>query len=63
VEDRLQVVGLKVPPALPSVQETVPVGDEGDELESPTVAVNVIEVPASTEEGLGVTPVVVWWSG
>jgi hypothetical protein len=58
-EDRLHVVGLKEPPAPPSLQETVPVGGEGDELESATVAVNVDGVPAVTTDGLGETLVAV----
>ena len=58
-DDRLHEVGLKEPPAPPSLQETVPVGGDGDEPESPTVAVKTIEVPAVPVAGLGVTPVVV----
>jgi len=43
VDARLQVVGLKDPPAPPSLHETVPVGDVGEADESVTVAVSVTE--------------------
>jgi hypothetical protein len=62
-DERLQLALLKVPPAPPLLQETVPVGDVGVADESVTVAVNVVELPAVTEDGLGVTAVVVAWGG
>jgi hypothetical protein len=62
-EERLHVVAPKEPPAPPSVQETVPAGGDAVELESVTVAVNVVEVPVVAEDGFGVTLVAVGWSG
>jgi len=62
-EERLHAVAPKVPPAPPSVQETVPVGGVGDEDESATTAVKVIEVPAVADDGFGVTLVVVGCGG
>jgi hypothetical protein len=41
----------------------VPVGGDGDELESATVAVNVIKAPAVADDGFGVTLVVVGCGG
>jgi hypothetical protein len=58
-EESEQEVGLNEPPAPPSLHETVPVGEEGDEAVSPTEAVNVIASPAVTEDGFGETRVVV----
>ena len=59
----MQVLELNEPPAPPSTQETVPVGVVGDADESVTVDVNVIGLPAATEEGLGETAVEVEWGG
>jgi len=59
----LQLVLLKVPPAPPSLQETVPVAEVGVAEESVTVAVNVNELPAATDDGLGVTAVDVGCGG
>ena len=59
----MQVLELNEPPAPPSTQETVPVGFVGDADESVTVEVNVIGLPAATEEGLGETAVEVGWGG
>ena len=61
--ERLQLVLPKEPPDPPSLQVTAPVGEVGEAEESVTVAVNVIEVPAVAEDGLGVTAVVVGWGG
>jgi len=64
-EDELARVGvqepplLKVPPALPSPQVTVPVGVVGLAAVSVTVAVNVIVSPMATVDGFGVTAVIV----
>jgi hypothetical protein len=63
VEESEQPGELNVPPAPPSLQETVPVGEEGDEPVSVTEAVKVIAVPAVTEDGFGETPVVVGCGG
>jgi hypothetical protein len=52
---RVQAEGVKVPPAPPSLQVTVPDGDDGEEPVSVTVAEKVIEVPATTDEGFGET--------
>jgi len=41
----------------------VPVGGDGDELESVTVAVKTIEAPAVADDGFGVMPVVVGCGG
>jgi hypothetical protein len=57
------VVEVKVPPAPPSLHETVPVGEVGDTLLSVTTAVKAIEFPAVAEEGFGETFVVVAWGG
>jgi len=62
-EERLHVIAPKEPPAPPSVQETVPVGGDAVELESATVAVNVVEVPTVADDGFGVTLVVVGCGG
>jgi len=62
-DEMLQLVLLKVPPAPPSLQETVPVAEVGVAEESVTVAVNVNELPAATDDGLGVTAVVVVCGG
>jgi len=62
-DERLQLVLLNVPPAPPLLQETVPVGEVGVADESVNVAVNVIELPAVTDDGLGVTAVDVGCGG
>ena len=62
-EESEQVVGANEPPAPPSLQETVPVGEEGDAAVSATEAVNVIAVPAFTVDGFGETDVEVGWGG
>jgi len=48
-------VAEKVPLASLSSQRTTPVGTDGVEVASTTVAVTVIEPPAATEAGLGET--------
>ncbi len=51
---------LKVPPLAPSLHVTVPVGEVAVPLSlSVTDAVKVMLLPGATEEGFGVTPVVV----
>jgi hypothetical protein len=57
------VVEVKVPPAPPSLHETVPVGEVGDTSLSVTTAVKAIEFPAVAEAGFGETFVVVAWGG
>jgi len=57
--DSVQDDGVKLPPLPPSFQETGPVGVVGDPAVSTTVAVNVIVLLTVTEEGFGVTVVVV----
>jgi hypothetical protein len=59
MDERVQLEELNEPPAPPSLHEMVPVGEVGVADESVTVAVNVIELPALTDDGLGVTAVVV----
>ena len=63
MEERAQVDELKEPPLPPSLQVTVPDGEVFEEPVSVTVAVNVIEAPAATDEGLGETVVEVGWGG
>jgi hypothetical protein len=59
-EDKVHAEELpKVPPTPPSLQFMVPVGVLGEPLVSVTVDLNTIELPAKTEEGLGVTLLVV----
>jgi len=55
----VQVLEVNEPPAPPSLQVMVPDGVVGEPLVSVTVAVNVIELPAVADDGLGVTPVAV----
>ena len=50
-----------MPPALPLLHVTLPAGVVGDKWLSNTVTVNVIGVPEFTEDGFGVTVVVVEW--
>ena len=50
---------LKLPPFPPSLQETLPVGVVGLLPVSVTVTVKVIMLPAATDDGLGVTLVLV----
>ena len=50
---RVHVVVVNVPPAPPSLQETVPVGVVGVKASSVTVAVSVAEVPMVAEAGIG----------
>jgi len=59
MDAREHAVEVKVPPAPPSLHETVPVGEVGDASLSVTTAVNVIELPAVTAAGLGDTVLVV----
>jgi hypothetical protein len=54
-DDSVQEGGLNVPPALPSLHDTVPVGVVGEAELSATVAVNVIDPPEETVEGLGLS--------
>ena len=63
VDERVQLLGLKEPPALPALQVTVPEGDVGVELESLTVATNVVWLPVVAVAVLGETDVVVGWGG
>ena len=58
-EARAHVLEVNDPPAPPSLHVIVPEGVVGELLVSVTVAVNVIELPAATDDGLGVTPVAV----
>jgi hypothetical protein len=51
--ERLQVLVVKEPPEPPSLQETEPDGDEGDEDVSATVTVNVTALDAGVEAGFG----------
>ena len=62
-EERVQLEELKEPPAPPSLQVTVPDGEDFEEPVSVTLAVNVIDVPAVTDDGLGETVVEVGWGG
>ena len=55
----VQEVELKIPPAPPSLHDTVPVGVVGAPPVSVTVAVNIIEFPILTDDGFGVMFVVV----
>jgi hypothetical protein len=57
VVERVQTVGLKKPPAPPSLQVTLPVGVVGEPIESVAVAVNVVVLPAAAEAGFGDTVV------
>ena len=58
------VLGLNEPPAPPSLQAMLPVGEEAPEpLVSATVAVKTTEPPAVVLAGLGVNVVVVEWDG
>ena len=54
-------LGANEPPEPPSLHEMEPVAEVGEVLVSVTVAVNVIEFPAVTDDGLGETPVAVEW--
>jgi hypothetical protein len=63
MDEMVHVLGVKVPPAPPSLHETVPEGGEGDALLSVTAAVKAIELPAVTVAGLGETLVVVECGG
>jgi hypothetical protein len=56
---RVQVLGLNTPPEPPSLHDTVPEGNVGIVVMSFTDAVKVIELPAVTDDGLGVTFVAV----
>jgi len=62
-DERVHVLEVKVPPEPPSLQETVPEGEEGDALLSVTMAVKAIEFPAATAAGLGETLVAVECGG
>jgi len=55
VDERVQLLGLKEPPLPPSLHDTEPVGEEGEEAESVTEAVNVIVPPVDAEDGFGDT--------
>jgi hypothetical protein len=55
LDDSVQEDGLNVPPALPSLHDTEPVGVVGEVELSATAAVNVTELPEVTVEGLWVT--------
>jgi hypothetical protein len=57
--DTVQELGVNEPPEPPSLHATVPEGKVGEALMSDSVAVNVIELPALTEDGLGETAVIV----
>ncbi len=58
--DRVQEVGVNVPPLEPSVNVTVPVGVEAVPVAvSATVAVYVIVLPTATADGFGVMVVLV----
>ncbi len=50
---------LKLPPAPPSLHDTVPVGMVGELLVSVTFALKVIVFPRATDDGFGVMVVVV----
>jgi hypothetical protein len=58
-EARVHVPEANEPPAPPSLHATEPMGEVGEAFVSVTVAVNVIELPAVTDDGLGETPVAV----
>ena len=59
VAERAQLLGLKAPPAPPSLQVMVPEGVVGEPIESVAVAVKVSVLPAVVEAGFGETTVVV----
>jgi hypothetical protein len=62
-DETAQVLELKEPPAPPSLHETEPDGDDGEEKVSVTVAVNVTALDAAVEAGFGDTAAVVGCSG
>ena len=51
--ETLHALGLKEPPDPPSLHETEPDGDDGDEEVSVTVTVKVTALPAVVEAGFG----------
>ena len=51
----VHVLELKVPPAPPSLHDTLPVGTVGVRVESTTVALKVIGFPIDVVAGFGVT--------
>ena len=51
----VQEVELKIPPAPPSLHDTVPVGVAGVPFVSFTVTVNAIVFPIMTDDGVGAT--------
>ena len=62
LDESVHVPGRNEPPAPLSLHDTVPEGDDGDDvLVSVTVAVKVIGVAAVAEAGFGDTTVVVEW--
>jgi hypothetical protein len=63
MDETVQLEELNEPPAPPSLQVTVPDGGVFVEPVSVTLAVNVIEVPAVTDDGFGETVVEVGWGG
>ncbi len=56
---RLHVKLVKLPPAPPSLQDTVPVGADGKVVVSVTMATNAIVFPITAEDGFGEVVVVV----
>lgn len=57
--DRMQLLGLKIPPAPPSPQDIMPIMDEDGFAVSETDAVKATLPPCAEVAGLGVTAVVV----